>query len=76
MTMQPHACSTCGTRVEVEKFSFHHTSIQWRSDAEETCAEFKDASAAGDRQVDATTCKAMRASIEAAVLDGSIVVPD
>lgn len=76
MTMQPHACRTCGTRVEVEKFSYHHTSIQWQPNAEDTCAEFQAAAAAGERQVDASSCKAMRASIEAAVLDGTLVVPD
>lgn len=76
MAMQPHACRTCGTNVEVEKFSYHHTSIQWQPDAEETCAEFLALAAAGNRQVDASSCKAMRESIDAAVLDGTIVVPD
>ena len=76
MAMQPHACSTCGTEVEVEKFSYHHTSIQWGPDAEDTCAEFKASVAAGERVVDATSCQALRRSIEDAVLNGAIVVPD
>ena len=76
MTMQPHTCRTCGTHVEVEKFSYQHTSIQWRPDAEDTCEEFKAAVAAGEREIDATSCQALRRSIEDAVLDGSLVVPD
>ena len=76
MAMQPHTCRTCGTRVEVEKFSYQHTSIQWGPDAEETCAEFQEAVAAGERVIDATSCQALRSSIEESVLDGSLVVPD
>lgn len=76
MTMQPHSCKSCGTEVLVEKFSFHHTSIQWQPDAEDTCAEFRAVVEAGGRQVDASSCKAMRDSIAEAVLDGRISVPE
>lgn len=77
MEMQPVSCDRCGTEVLVAKFSYRHTSVQWRGDAESACAEFRAAADAGQRPaIDTHTCQALRTSIERAVLDGSVTVPE
>lgn len=77
MDMQPIACDRCGTEVLVRKFSYRHTSVQWRGDAGEECAEFRAAADAGERRmIDVHTCQALRSSIERAVLDGRVAVPE
>lgn len=73
----PVSCGSCGTEVLVQKYSFHHTSIQWQADAEQSCAEFREATERGDRSpMEARSCQSLRASIEAAVLDGRVPVPE
>ncbi|MCK8674751.1 hypothetical protein ACWDUD_12930 [Rhodococcus sp. NPDC003382] len=65
-------CRSCGTCVLVRKNSFRQTSIQWQSDPKETCPVFRDADRAGGPR---EGCPNLRASIEQAVLDGSLTVP-
>jgi hypothetical protein len=80
--LRPIECLTCGTCVLVRKTSLRQTSIQWTTDASSSCAEFAARlaaieSRAGDR-VSALldTCEKLKASIELAVLDGLLEVPD
>ena len=72
----PVACETCGTEVLVQKYSYHHTAIQWQGDAEEVCQEFRALGDAERRRTRADSCQALRASIENAVIAGIVPVPD
>ena len=74
--MQPLQCRTCGNEVLVEKFSWHHTSVQWQADSATACAEFRADAESGTRTVHTRSCSALRASIRQAALDGRIDVPD
>lgn len=77
MEMQPVSCDACGNEVLVHKFSYHQTSVQWRGPASTLCAQFRAASETGRPPTDdGHSCSALRASIERAVLDGSLTVPD
>ena len=74
--MQPLTCDKCGNQVEVEKFSWQHTSVQWLSDSETSCAEFRDSPAPKAGSVHLTSCPALQESIKRAALDGRIAVPE
>jgi hypothetical protein len=65
------ACLDCLAKVRVKKNSEHHTSIQWTSEARESCPELTKISSTG-RDIH-RGCPRLAASIEAAVRDG--VVP-
>lgn len=73
--MQPLECSTCSTRVMVEKFSWHHTSVQWLADSETSCAQFRVDAVPGRQGVHIRNCSALRETIRQAVLDGTIPIP-
>jgi hypothetical protein len=73
--LMPVQCRTCGVEVGVKKNSRRHTSIQWTTAAVRGCAEF--AAGTGDRSGGLPLgCARLRDSIDAAVADGTLVVPD
>ncbi|WP_027503606.1 hypothetical protein [Rhodococcus sp. UNC363MFTsu5.1] len=74
--MQPLACDRCGNRVLVEKTSWHHTAIQWTSESESSCAEFRDGKPSRARTVRVQVCEALQESIDQAVLDGRLDVAE
>ena len=62
----PVQCGACGVEVSVKKNSSKHTSVQWTAAAMRGCTQY------------ATTlgCPRLRESIETAVRDGRLPVPD
>jgi hypothetical protein len=70
----PVYCDVCGAVVRAAKFSVQHTSVQWDADAVRRCAEFARRVAAGERTPLIERCEALRASLDAAVLDGRLPV--
>jgi len=69
----PVTCQSCGVEVSVKKNSQKHTSVQWTAEAVAGCAEF----ASLDPATTALRlgCGRLKASIDAAVRDGVVVVP-
>jgi hypothetical protein len=67
-------CSDCGAVVMAAKFSIQHTSVQWDAAAVRRCAEFGRRVAEGEQTPLIERCEAMRASIDAAALDGRLPV--
>lgn len=74
--LTPLDCQACGTRVLVRKTSIAHTSVQWTSDPATSCPEFAARITAGELSARIDTCPKLRSSIEQAVADGRIGVPD
>lgn len=74
--MQEVSCRRCGTPVAVRKNSAAQTSVQWLSDAGETCPELAARRAAGESSGRVSTCESLRSSIERAVQDGTVEVGD
>jgi hypothetical protein len=73
--LAPVRCRSCGVQALVKKNSIQHTSIQWSSEAVSDCPVMAAGRAAGpDRLV--LGCPQLRASIDAAVAAGELVVPD
>ena len=73
--LAPVACAACGAEVGVKKNSRRHTSVQWTSAAVRACHEL--AAGAGERCGGVLLgCARLRESIDTAVADGSLVVPD
>lgn len=70
----PVQCQQCGATVLAAKFSVQHTSIQWDAAAVDQCAEFAVRRAVGELTPLVERCSALRASIEAAALDGRLPV--
>jgi hypothetical protein len=68
------ACEACGAVVRAAKFSVQHTSVQWDAAAVRQCAEFARRTAVGEQTPLIERCGSMRASIEAAALDGGLPV--
>ena len=68
------ACAECGAAVLAAKFSVQHTSVQWDAAAVRQCAEFALRTAVGEQTPLIERCTAMRASIEAAALNGRLPV--
>ena len=66
-------CRECGTCVLVRKNSFDHTTVQWREDPAAVCPNFRGSEVPGALR---DGCPQLRASIEQAVLDGRITIPD
>jgi hypothetical protein len=63
------ACASCGVEVAVKKNSRKHTSVQWTKAAAASCPELAtDGLRLG--------CPRLKDSIEQAVRDGTLVVPD
>lgn len=72
---RPVACLSCGSRVLVKKNSPEHTSVQWVSDAA-SCPEFARRVAAGQHTATIESCPKLRDSIEEAVREGLLEVPE
>ena len=70
----PVECGACGAVVRAAKFSVQHTSVQWDAAALRQCAEFARRSAAGEQTPLIERCASLRASIDAAALDGRLPV--
>ena len=70
------ACRRCGTQVLVRKSSVAQTSIQWRGDSAERCAELAAHRDAGVHPALVPACEALRGSIDEAVRDGLLEVAD
>jgi len=71
----PVACNACGAEVGVKKNSRRHTSIQWSAAAVAACPEF--ATGAGEKCGGLPLgCSKLKATIDAGVEDGTIVVAD
>jgi hypothetical protein len=74
--LAPVDCHSCGNRVLVRKTSLAHTSVQWTSDPAASCPEFAARVAAGELSARIDTCPKLRTSIDLAVAEGLIEVPD
>jgi hypothetical protein len=74
--LSPVDCRSCANRVLVRKTSAAHTSVQWTSDPATSCPEFAARIAAGEHTARIGTCPKLRTSIELAVAEGLIEVPD
>jgi len=72
--LRPVDCARCGAVVQVAKFSWQHTSVQWSLAAVRACAEFSARAAAGEPSALIDTCASLRDSIDRAVLDGRLDV--
>ncbi len=73
--LTPVTCSTCGVEALVKKNSRKHTSVQWAAGGVAACPEIAAARAA-DPHALVLGCAKLRASIEDAVRDGRLVIPD
>jgi hypothetical protein len=73
--LNPVTCSSCGVEALVKKNSRKHTSVQWTAAAVAACREIS-AMRAADRSALVLGCPRMMASIEDAVRQGAVVVPD
>ena len=71
--LRPHECRACGTCVLVKKNSINHTSIQWTTNATESCPVFADAD--GPTAL-LDTCPKLADSIDDAVREGTLAVAD
>ena len=70
-------CRECGTCVLVRKNSLSHTSVQWQDDPDTVCPTFREtASLRGSSITPREGCPQLRESIDRAVLDGTLPVPD
>jgi hypothetical protein len=70
------ACASCETAVLVKKNSRKHTSIQWTADAAQTCPIFAEHVAAGGNTALLDTCERLLHSIDDAVRQGILRIPD
>lgn len=75
-SLQEVECLDCLARVRVRKNSEFHTSIQWTAEAQASCAEFARKNAEAGHRVLHESCSRLRASIDAAVREGSLRVSD
>ncbi|WP_016933448.1 hypothetical protein [Rhodococcus sp. R1101] len=70
-------CRECGTCVLVRKSSLSHTSVQWQEDPDTVCPTFRgNTSTRGSSITPREGCPQLGASIDRAVLDGTLPVPD
>lgn len=73
--MHPVSCHRCGTCVLVKKNNLAHTEIQWTTDTGGCVELWRDVRPDVLRSV-TPTCGALRGSVEQAVRDGRLPVPD
>jgi len=73
--LTPHDCESCGTRVLVKKNSPKQTSIQWTSEATASCPVFAEQATAGGSAALLDTCPKLSDSIQRAVRNGELEVP-
>ena len=76
MDFHPIACERCGTEVLVHKSSYHQTSVQWSGTAAQQCEVLRDTAETSRLEPEAHSCPALRASIDNAVIDGRLPVPE
>jgi hypothetical protein len=74
--LRPVRCAVCTGVVLVKKNSLAHTSIQWSPAALAGCVEFTGARADGQDSALVETCHTLMASVDRAVRDGVVPVPD
>jgi hypothetical protein len=74
--LTPVTCHSCANRVLVKKTSLAHTSVQWTTDPAASCPEFAARIAAGELSARIDSCPKLRTSIELAVSEGRVEVPD
>jgi hypothetical protein len=72
--LRPLDCARCGAVVQVAKFSWQHTSVQWSQAAVRACAEFRARAAAGEPSALVDTCTSLRDSIDRALIEGRLEV--
>jgi hypothetical protein len=72
----PVDCRGCAHRVLVRKASALHTSVQWTADPARHCPQFAERIGAGELSARIDGCPTLRASIDLAVSEGRIEVPD
>ncbi|MFD0855711.1 hypothetical protein ACFQ07_25945 [Actinomadura adrarensis] len=73
--MYPVSCHRCGTCVLVKKNHLAHTEIQWTTDTG-GCVELWQGVRPDVLQSVTPTCGELRASVERAIRDGVLPVPD
>ena len=71
----PITCTSCGIEALVKKNSHQHTSVQWPAGGVASCPEI-GAERAADPNALILGCSRLKASIEDAVRDGRVVIPD
>ena len=74
--LTPVRCAACTTEVLVRKASRMQTSIQWQSSPADSCPEFAARVSAGEVSARIDTCPRLRETIEHAVAEGAVTVPD
>jgi hypothetical protein len=74
--LTPVTCRSCANQVLVKKTSAIHTSVQWTTDPGRSCPEFAARIAAGELSARIDSCPKLRTSIELAVHEGLVEVPD
>lgn len=70
--LSPVECRACGTCVLVRKNSFKQTSVQWTTRPADTCPVFREAGESATQE----SCPRMQDSIEHAVMEGILTVPE
>ena len=73
--LAPVTCRACGIEALVKKNSQKHTSVQWPPGGVASCPEI-GAQRAADPNALILGCSRLKASIEDAVRDGRMVIPD
>ncbi|TDD05479.1 hypothetical protein E1181_15205 [Saccharopolyspora terrae] len=73
--LRPLPCATCGVRVLVKKLSPEQTSIQWTTSTGD-CPEIAARIAEGEHPALVDTCPRLRATIEHALREGVLEVPE
>ena len=73
-SLQEVSCLDCLARVRVKKNSEFHTSIQWTSEAQASCAEFARKNAEAGHRLVHESCSRLKASIDAAVREGRLQI--
>lgn len=74
--LHPLKCERCGTCVLAKKNSPKHTTVQWKPNAVGSCPEFARQTHPGGNSAHLDTCPDLQASIDTAVHEGRIVIPD
>jgi hypothetical protein len=72
----PVLCQACNVEVAVKKNSRRHTSVQWNATAMAGCLELAEGPSGQETVALRLGCGRLKESIDAAVRDGVITVPD
>ncbi|KZF08060.1 MAG: hypothetical protein WBD41_22480 [Rhodococcus sp. (in: high G+C Gram-positive bacteria)] len=70
--LTPVECRACGTCVLVRKNSLKQTSVQWTSRPTESCPVFRESGSSATQD----SCPRLQDSIDHAVMEGILSVPD